>query len=166
MSSHDIISALFGAVVGLALQLTGSALMALKQTAGSEFGGTLYAILSPSGGKPERIEEMQVRQRGQRISGSIRRVAPASERGRTWKLEGYVHGNVITALFFPTNPRTDSSSYGIIALHRDATVTDCGVWRGYYIRPDSHGADAVQLARPKRQPLVWQRIDPSTRSYA
>jgi hypothetical protein len=165
VTAHDLVSALLGAAAGLLLQAFGFGFIALREYTRREFAGRIYAILPPSGGKNERIDRMWIRQRGQRIQGNIKRISPPSERGRQWKMTGYTHGNLIVATFSTTAPRLDPSSYGVIVLHRDPKVTDCGVWRGYYVRPDLYGLAAVDSAELTRYPYVWQQLDPGIRNY-
>jgi hypothetical protein len=165
MTIHDLVVALLGVVAGLVVQGIGAALVALHQYTRQEFSGTVYAVLPPSGGKAERIERMRIRQHRQRIQVRIRRVSPPQERGRRWKMVGYTHGNLIVGTFSTLAPRIDPSSYGVIVLHRDPTVTECGVWRGYYVRPDLYGIEAITSADSTRYPLVWQQVNPEVRNY-
>lgn len=165
MTIHDLIAALLGAVAGLFLQAIGAGLVALHQYTRQEFSGTIYAILPPSGGKAQRIEKMRVRQHGQRIQVKIKRISPPSEQGRHWKMAGYTHGNLIVGTFSTTAPRIDPSSYGVIVLHRDPNVKECGVWRGYYVRPDLYGIQAITTADITRYPLIWQQMNPAIRNF-
>ena len=57
---------------------------------------------------------------------------------------------MIVGTFTTTDPRIDPSSYGVAVLHRDPKVRECGVWRGYYIRPDLHGIEAVKAVDATR----------------
>jgi hypothetical protein len=165
MTVHDLVAAVLGAVAGLALQALVAGIVAARQYSRQEFSGTVYAILPPSGGKGERIEKMRIRQHGQRIQVKIRRISPAEEAGRRWKMMGYTHGNLIVGTFTTLDPRTDPSSYGVMVLHRDPEIKECGVWRGYYVRPDLYGIEAITAADVARYPLIWQQLNPGFRNF-
>lgn len=165
MNVHDVIAALLGAVASLGLQGVAAGFIAIRQYTRQEFSGTIYGILPPSGGKGERVEKMRIRQRGQRIQVRIRRISPSREAGRHWKMTGYTHGNLIVGTFSTIDPRVDPSSYGVMVLHRDPEIKECGVWRGYYIRPDLYGIKAVTTADVARYPIVWQQISPAIHNY-
>lgn len=165
MTNKEIALALIGAVAGISLQGLVAAIVALKQLNGREFAGIIYAILPPSGGKSERIDRMRVRQSGQHLKASIKRLAPSSERGYRWRMAGYTHGNTIVAVFHTTAPRKDSSSYGVMVMHRDPNVKECAVWKGYYVRPDLHGLESIKKANVARYPLIWQQVHPDNTNY-
>ena len=158
------LSQLWGAAIGVALTLAAQGLVAiavyLRETRAGEFSGPWYGVLAAGGGKPERHEFMRIRVRRNSFKARVRRINPSDEAGRTWRMRGYVHGNVLIASFHTTSPRTDPSSYGAIVLHRDPRRKDAIVWRGYYERPDSNSLSEVMEYRVERYPLKWQRDKP------
>jgi hypothetical protein len=160
MDPQQLIGAILGAAVTLAVQGVVAFVNYLRETRAGEFSGIWFGILPASGGKPERHEKMTIRVRRNAFRASIRRIAPLSEVGRQWRMQGYVHGNVLVAFFYTTSPRIDPSSYGIIALHRDPTRKDAILWRGYYERPDANTMAEVVSFNVERHPLVWQRERP------
>jgi hypothetical protein len=160
-----IVSALLGAVVTLAIQGAISGLMYVRESRNGEFTGTWYAVLPASSGKAERREVMRVRQRRQVLAVSIRRYSPPEESGRRWRMTAYVHGNILIGLFYTRVPKRDPSSYGAILLHRDDSVKDCMVWRGYYVRPDGNTLAEIVDLRAERHPIVWQQLRPEQRLY-
>jgi len=165
MTTKDYFLAFIGAIAGISLQGLVALVIAAKQFTGKEFAGKLYAVLPPSGGKMERQDRMRIRQKGQRITGSIKRIRPHAERGYRWKMNGYSHGNTIVAVFFTMAPRKDSSSYGVMVMHRDPDIKECAVWKGYYVRPDLYGLESIKKADVARHLLVWQQVDPARTNY-
>lgn len=166
MTNLDLPNALLGAAAGLLIQGLIVLTIAIRQYTRREFSGRIYAILPPSGGKEERWDVMRIRQAGQRLTGSIKRVKPDTERGCKWKFIGYSHGNTIVSVFFTTDPRRDSSSYGVMVMHRNPEIKDRAVWQGYYVRPDLHGLESIKNSDVARYPLIWQKQDPHVRNYA
>jgi len=166
LATIDLPSAAVGALLGAALQLlliTGDRFIASWR---GEFRGTWYQILPPWRNQPERIDRLTVRQRGQRIRVSVKRLGPHSETKRRWKMTGYVHGNVLVAVFYTTTPKEDSSSYGVLTLHRDTQIKESSVWRGTYNRPDTEPLDVIRQGCATNRPIVWQRKSPDNHNYA
>ncbi|MGH3855670.1 MAG: hypothetical protein ACRDR6_19715 [Pseudonocardiaceae bacterium] len=166
MDTHDLLVAIVGAVVGLLLQGSVGAVIALRQFHGKEFSGVRYLILPPSGGKSERIDRYRIRQSGQNLAASISRIAPPEEAKRRWKMVGYSHGNILVGVFYPISRKSDSSSYGALVLHRDPDIKECGVWRGYYVRPDLYGLTGIIRADVARHPAVLQEWNPQIRNFS
>jgi hypothetical protein len=165
----DLATTVSGALVGSGVTLAIRVGLELARTRYhakyGEFTGRWYAILTPSGAKGERREVMRVKQHGQVLQISIRRYSPPEEVGRRWKMLAYCHGNILIGVFYTIVPKQDPSSYGAILLHRDRSVTECSVWRGYYVRPNGNSLDQIMRADVERHPLVWQQVKPELRSY-
>ncbi len=123
-----------------------------------EIRGTWYAILEPFDPDPKRVDKMHVRQRGQRVFGTIERVRPPARRGK-WRFSGYVHGNVVVCVFYTTTPKEDPTSYGVIAVHREPKGSGGG-YRGYYTRPDFEPLSSFTSDGLPRRPIAWQREHP------
>jgi hypothetical protein len=82
-----------------------------------------------------------IRQRAQVLSVSIRRYEPRPERGRRWRMNAYLHGNVLIGVFDTTAPRNDPSSYGATGLHD------------------------ILAGNAERRPILWQQVRPEARSF-
>lgn len=153
----SFLSVLLGALLR-ALWLKTSGAMGGWYAKRGEIRGTWYAILGAYEGSPERIDKMTVRQRGQRLSGQIRRMRPAGNQ-QSWKFVGYIHGNAVVVVFYTTSPKEDPTSYGAINVHRDPSKPGL-VYRGYYTRPDFEPYEAFVGGGLRRRPIVWQRPNP------
>lgn len=123
-----------------------------------EIRGTWYGILDPFESDPKRVDKMRIRQRGQRVYGTIQRVRPPSRRGK-WRFSGYIHGNVVICVFWTTTPKEDPTSYGVITVHREPTGSGGG-YRGYYTRPDFEPFRNFITRGLPRRPIAWQREHP------
>lgn len=165
MTTKDLLLALLGAVAGVLLQLGINGVKAFRQFHGQEFSGTRYLVLPEWKGKAERIDLCRIRQDGQKITAKIRRLSPPGGRKRKWKLVGYSHGNVLVGVFYPVSKYSDSTSYGALVLHRDPDVRECSVWKGYYVRPDLYGLQAIITADIARWPAVLQEWNPGIRNF-
>lgn len=128
---------------------------------GSEMTGEWFQVIPEWEGDPPRHDRLSVKQSDHRLEIEARRLRPHGERARRWRITGYLHGNVLVAVFYTLVPKEDPSSYGVIIMHRDR-INGKAVWRGTYARPDRDNLATIQSGALERRPIVWQRDDPAT----
>jgi hypothetical protein len=128
---------------------------------GSEMTGEWFQVIPEWDGDPPRHDHLSIKQTGHRLEIEARRLRPHGERARRWKIDGYLHGNVLVAVFYTLVPKEDPSSYGVIVLHRDR-INGKAVWSGTYARPDRDSLATVQEGAFEQRPIIWQRDDPAT----
>lgn len=157
--------AVLGAVVSLILQGCVAGIRLIREFTGREFSGRMYQILPAFASNGERIDKVRIRQRGAKLTGTIRRISPSEEVKRKWCFAGYYYGETVVVVFYTKVLRIDPASFGVMVLRRDHDIRDCGVWRGFYARPKYEGTGPPNGPGVSNNPIVWQRINPSIKNY-
>ena len=163
-------SLLFAAVLGAIAQILIQAgiywFAGVYQSGRGEFSGRWYSVCPAVGHEPERRDRLSIKQRGSRLFVMARRYHPETERGNVWKMRGYLHGNILVAIFYTTTPGRNPSSYGTLLLHRDSTVRGAIVWRGTYRRPTDTDLSSIVAGKVAEWPIVWQHVAPEKTNFA
>lgn len=98
------------------------------QEHGEPFTGTWYAkIYNDSGGVAKR-DMILVRQRGERLEGTIKREFPIEQREKRWHFRARCRSNVVFGIFWAVDTRV--VSFGTFTLRY---ATD-GEYHGFYMR--------------------------------
>jgi hypothetical protein len=151
---------LLGGILGVLLSPTEDFLKTWIQSRGGELTGEwLQEIPAAYHKKFERVDHLSIRHRSLsgRITAVSHRTQPAQEAGRKWKVLGYLRGDEVFLLFWPTGKKYDGSSYGVAVMHR-CPPGDEHDWRGAYIRPGTDVGRLVGSSNLERIPVTWKRI--------
>lgn len=159
--SEIIVGAIVGAIFGSILQSIVTAYSRFRRSRKGEWHGKWYEVLPPFQGLPERWDEIEIRQDGNRLSGTARRISPLRETKRKWVFEGYVSGSRMIGFFYLTDQKIDPASYVTVIMARDSHARHEAVWRGFYTRPEFLSPDAIAHGESNTGIMWWQRSHPA-----
>jgi hypothetical protein len=98
------------------------------QERGAPFTGTWYATIYDDAGVPIKRDIVDVRQRGERLEGTIRRKVPIDQHEKKWQFRARCRSNVIFGMFWSLD--TGIVSFGTFTLR----YADDGEYHGFYMR--------------------------------
>ena len=155
---QSLIFLLAGGVLGVLLSPSEDTFKNLVAGTRGELTGKWRQTCAVSYHKPyARVDAVRVTQRADgKVSGTVRRVEPGSERGRKWRLSGLVSGDELVLIFQPCGRNYDGSSYGAIVLHRSAHGAG-NAWCGSYVRPGTDVDRPPGVSNWERVDLTWSR---------
>lgn len=119
----DLVSALIGSTAGLILRT----LQEWHQELRGPYTGTWYGTAYSEQGEPIKHDTFCLKQRGDKITGTISRTFPQEENYRKWQLSAMVIGNELYGSFWPTEKSI--VSYGSWCLKQDTDDR----FIGYYL---------------------------------
>lgn len=151
--------AVFGAVLSVVLTLLVDRWRRGELGIRGELAGKWLETVSPGRHKDyERFDLVEVRHRrgGRRFTVTVKRQQPPREANRRWKGLGYVSGNDLAILCFPTTS-DDESSFGTVFLHRCRCTDGSVTWEGYYARPATDEGRVPTEVNRELTPVRWER---------
>jgi hypothetical protein len=160
-----LIGGLIGAVIGAALQYATIVASLYWQSRRGEWHGTWHEVLPPFNGLQERWDKIVLKQAGHRLSGTARRIHPATETNRRWRFEGYVAGSRMIGFFYLLDKKIDPASYVPVVMMRDEHSRHETIWRGFYLRPAFMSEDDILEGKATGGTMWWQRTHPSTARF-
>lgn len=160
MTIKDWIVCLIGGIIAMLLQYAVIWSDNFIRSRHGEMHGKWYEVLDEYNGLKERLDVVIIKQRGNRIYGSMKRLLPTEESHRRWCFEGYVRGNHMVVIFHIKNPRADPASYGTVVLRRDMSNRNEVVWRGCYTRPEFTSNEDIDRGSIPMGKMHWQRSRP------
>jgi hypothetical protein len=154
-----------GGVVAMTLEYLVAFVLRWWESRQGEWHGTWYEVLPSYQGLPERWDKVRITQRGNRLTGSAKRITPLDEKKRRWGFEGYVAGDKMIGFFYLKNRKIDPSSYTPVIMARDVHSRHETVWRGTYSRPQFIAEADIFSGRIESGEMWWQRSRPDVRYF-
>lgn len=101
--------------------------------------------------RPYREDEVNCRQVGSSIRGSIVRRIPVAEKGARWEFHGRVTAKDVYMIFWRV--KAPAESYGTIQLYAERP----SVLSGFYIKQEARYSGSEYSSRPIETKLAWGR---------
>src|ERR1700726_4778120 len=137
--SRDVIIGTSTSVAGAVLMLiTQSIFWKLRESSGGYTGPWRQNIFDEQGNIVKR-DQIDLRQRGELLYGTIKRVFPDEQAHRRWKCYGRIRGSDFFAIFWSMN--VSVRSYGCWYVRQ---VSD-NKFSGYYFRLSDQGAHVTGI---------------------
>jgi len=127
-----IISVVGGALATAAIERAFRVLESVAQSRGGRghLAGTWYQHIPAQRGEPAKLDRVECRHAGERLSGTIVRLSPPSATDRRWEFSGQARKDYIFLAFHSVRPKPNPWSYGTIQL-----LDTEGDLTGSYVRP-------------------------------
>jgi hypothetical protein len=148
-----------GVVLGFILKPVLTHIVKYLRSCTSEWHGTWYEIIPEQHDLSERWDLIEIRQDGDTLTGTAKRIRPVTEKNRLYSFQGYTDGDRMIGFFALANRRKlDPASYIPITLIKDEN--NGTVWRGSYTWPAYSTGDDIVRGTVKTGYTWWQRDNP------